>query len=256
MTTTTNNYTPDPNLIHLWLTEPNLFAYLDRRYSFENVSNWDIFSDIIRHSRQRVLESGWTPPSEAAFPLDARDIPNGRYILHNPDGSTIYYQIYTVQSGQWAGRRVIKMKSSSRYSAFAFLNADHGWTLWSRFNDRQREPFIEMTSFLLESIQQAYLDREGYMLAGVSHRGMLDGQYISIGMSEHACRICNRPVRYHSLQLCTLHHPSPDDPVMTGDLLLLMGGVSNNFASAGQQSGGTERTIPLAYCEVTTTEIQ
>lgn len=265
MPTTVANYEPNDERLSLWLREPEVFSYLDRLPADDPDAftfRLPVFgTSWIASVDRRMEEEGWVAPSEPAYPFDVRNIPNGRYALEYDTGETdyyeselretIHYQIYTVTSGRWAGRRVIKHRGeSNRYSAFAFLNADASWTLWSRFRSQSESSFIRFTPALLEAIQQLYLTQRGLLEEDEPFwESSLEGQNFSVAVQDVNCRICNArttPV----LQVCQAHL---QDHYSSAFRTLREEGVPTNRHTVPVVM---RRTASLPMCEVHGIEVQ
>jgi hypothetical protein len=159
-------------------------------------------------------------PSPASA-YEAQAIQNGRYTFEENSGFEVRYKIYTVTRGQWAGKRVIKAHTgtdrfSDGYEAFAFLNQDYSYTIWSRFAGDVR-PFVGLV---------------GEFLIRLRHQRFGEFNDAWLYRDDTNCNVCNEA----GGQCC----PLPDE------------GMSGNDSSLSDEE--VERW--LTRCEVTGSEIQ
>lgn len=147
-------------------------------------------------------------PNTGARAWEALQIPNGNFTIEDrteENGSIFDFQIYTVQRGTLAGNRVIKVSDSNGpggYRAFAFVNRDGIFQLWTRFRSHQDHEYVQAAVALT-----GLLRREARNL---SIGGEFAG-YTLINMNR-TCRLCNAAVHFDSssateIGVCINHTP-------------------------------------------------
>lgn len=164
---------------------------------------------------QRV--NGDTPRPAASI------IPNGAFVLKDSAGSLYQFQIYTVQSGSLAGRRIFKVKTTyGHWKGFAFLEEPVGESPrlkeWSN-NTVASTSMVSMARAVLEMLWKNY--REGgdayfnYQTVSSSHHRIIPnstyfyyGYTLDVSFSCQQCNMRKRLTTEHARpsQSSLIHH--------------------------------------------------
>lgn len=190
--------------------------------------------------------TGWAPDADlyameldswanfddrAANVGDAPWIPNGNYELRfgRPE---IFFEIkvYTVQSGNLRGRRVLKFKNGStgRWKAFATLRRNGSIFVWSAYRGEEHREMVVAANFafmnLARSSREHLVSRsvEGTRSAfsayrygsaeGAAHHPDLGYVRLAVHRSDYACQLCNNQT-HNGRSICDDHMQDPDEAV-------------------------------------------
>lgn len=113
-------------------------------------------SRTMRFARD-LIDSRVIADEDAQEPAEWRDallIPNGNFMLSNPDHGSFDYEVYSVTNGVLQGKRIVKIRfpGSRSFKGFGFVTRGGEFKLWRRFERSSNEPWVENAPTLLRAL--------------------------------------------------------------------------------------------------------
>lgn len=141
-------------------------------------------------------------PEGGARAWDALNIPNGVFhVTEDATGEEFRFQIYTVQRGTLAGRRVVKVADPAGpggWRAFAYVGRTGAFELWARFRSHSDQPYVKAAKKLLTILGRRTEN--------------LRSQGIVVTVRVQHCFICNELCTTDAISIgvCANHAPNID----------------------------------------------
>lgn len=173
------------------------------------------------HSMARTLErDGWlTDPqtqtcysqlSRPANRFEANHIPNGRFLVMDEARRHFRFQIYTVQQGDLASRRLVKYdfaRSDRRFKAFATLTNYGRMEVWADYQDQRGVAWMDAADALIHALNSAEFTTR-WPDFSTSHNRTIHHNSMTFGIQGSVCcAVCNAETDDQHIRnaLCAQH---------------------------------------------------